>query len=264
MATFSNCCHGGKRQKWTSILTNSREVFEALNKEECEHTDTASYQPYYDDGGVLRFPTEEEAEYPAELCAKYAQAVRKDLQNAQLLVDAKEEARVQQISSQLDKYHRMTNPNLKEAIARRVAELERPLVNGNEQASLAELLRHGHYRGTDVRLFVEFNDRNGLVPYPAYRWLWRDVLSFKWKHSSHINEFEAQALVAHLKRILRDASNFGSRHMFIVDSQVLYFALGKGRSPSRRLNRILKSNSPSTDGRCVCFPCLDVVGLEPC
>lgn len=84
------------------------------------------------------------------------------------------------------------------------------------------------------------NDRKEMVPYPAYRWLWRDVLSFKWKHTGHINELEAQAFVAHVKRILRNASNFHTRHMIVVDSQVLYFALGKGRSPSRRLNRILK------------------------
>ena len=240
MATFSNCCHGGQRQKWTSILTNSYELFLALNKEECEHTDTGSYQPYRDENGKICYPTEEEAEYPSALCAKYAQAARKEMLNAQLLVDAKEERRLQVIASQLEKYHRMANPSLKEAIARRVAELEKPLVTGNEEKALAELLRNGHYRGTDVRLFVEFNDRKELVPYPAYRWLWRDVLSFKWKHSSHINELETQALVAHLKRILRQKSNFGSRHMFVIDSQVLYFALGKGRSPSRRLNRILK------------------------
>ena len=241
MAYFSNCCHGGRREKWTALLTNSKELYNALHKEECEHThEEADYQPYYDEQGILRFPTEEEAEYPREMCAKMAQAVQRELVGAGLLVVAKEEQQVQAVAQQLEKYHRMQNPELKEAIARRVVELERPLVEGNEAEALAQLLRNGHYRGTDVRLFVDFNDRKELVPYPAYRWLWRDVLSFRWKHTGHINELEAQAFVAHVKRILRQASNFNSRHMIVVDSQVLYFALGKGRSPSRRLNRILK------------------------
>lgn len=35
MATWSQCCYGGKRVKWTSLLTNSRRAYEALNREEC-------------------------------------------------------------------------------------------------------------------------------------------------------------------------------------------------------------------------------------
>ena len=81
MAVFS--CHGGKREKWTALLTNSKEVYDAMHKEDCEHThEQADYQPYYDEEGVLRFPTEEEAEYPQEMCAKMAQAVRRQLLKA--------------------------------------------------------------------------------------------------------------------------------------------------------------------------------------
>lgn len=31
MAVFSNCCFGGRRRKWTSLLTNCREIFDAMN-----------------------------------------------------------------------------------------------------------------------------------------------------------------------------------------------------------------------------------------
>lgn len=157
MAVFSNCCHGGRREKWTALLTNSEELYQAMHKENCEHThEQADYQPYYDEEGVLRFPTEEEAEYPQEMCAKMAQAVRRQLVKAGLLVDTQEEQQVRQLSSQLEKYHRMNDPSLKEVIARRVVSLERPLVVGNEKQALEQLLRNVHYRGTDVRLFVEF------------------------------------------------------------------------------------------------------------
>eukprot|EP00438_Fugacium_kawagutii_P024080 Skav212943 [mRNA] locus=scaffold374:499856:502796:- [translate_table: standard] len=62
MAVFSNCCHGGRRQKWTSVLTNNRALFEALHRPECEHGPGDDYAPYYV-GSKVVFPTEEEAEY---------------------------------------------------------------------------------------------------------------------------------------------------------------------------------------------------------
>ena len=50
MAVFSNCCHGGRREKWTALLTNSKEVYDAMHKENCEHAhEQADYQPYYDE-----------------------------------------------------------------------------------------------------------------------------------------------------------------------------------------------------------------------
>lgn len=125
-------------------------------------------------------------------------------------------------------------------MAQRILDIEKTLVEGNEHEAMRFLLRNGHYRGTDVRLCLLNGEQRELVPYPAYRWLWRDVLSFKWKQEAHINELEAQALVAHVKRLLREGENQCLRFLVVVDSQVLYYAVGKGRSPSRRLNRILK------------------------
>ena len=58
-------------------------------------------------------------------------------------------------------------------------------------------------------------------------------MAFKWKQEGHINELEAQALAAHVRRILREDGMQQVRVMGVLDSQVLYFAL-------RRLNRILR------------------------
>lgn len=80
-----------------------------------------------------------------------------------------------------------------------------------------------------------------MVPYPALRWVWREVLSYRWKHDGdHINVLEAQAHFTHLRRISRENQNHHSRLFVVVDSQVLFYAVGKGRSPSIRLNRVLR------------------------
>jgi hypothetical protein len=125
-------------------------------------------------------------------------------------------------------------------VAQRILQLEKKLTTGKEGQALYDLLKNGHYRGTDIRLFVEHNSARELVPYPAYRWLWRDTLSFRWKQESHINELEGQALVAHVRRLLREQEVTHVRVMVVVDSQVLFYAVGKGRSPAKRINRLLK------------------------
>ena len=125
-------------------------------------------------------------------------------------------------------------------MAKRIFELENQLVAGKEKEALHTLLNNGHYRGTDVRFAVEHFAQRELVPYPAYRWLWRDTLSFRWKQEAHINELEIQALIAHIRRLMREPDVRQARLMVVVDSQVLFYAVGKGRSPSKRINRLLR------------------------
>ena len=239
MAVFSNCCFGGRREKWTAVLTNCPEIYEELRCPDCPHGMQDDYQPYYDDEGWVIYPTEKEAEYPEGLCSAYAQGLKRYLQRIGKWPNEADH-RVQQIAQELEKYSRFQDEDLKQKVAQRVYELEEKLTQGNESRSLYELLRNGHYRGTDIRLFVEHQQHKEMVPYPAYRWLWKDVLSFKSNQEAHINELEAQALATHVRRLLKQRDIHGLRVMIVIDSQVLFFALGKGRSPSRRLNRVLK------------------------
>lgn len=127
-----------------------------------------------------------------------------------------------------------------EGIARQVLALENQCEPGQEEEHLHWLLARGHYRGTDVRLSLEHCGAKHLVPYPAGRWLWRELLSFRWKSDGHINILEAQAFFAHARRILRDPAMRSCRLLVVVDSQVLYYVLGKGRSASTQLNRVLR------------------------
>ena len=238
MSVYSSCCFGGARQKWTAVLTNSPAIFEALHTPDCLH-DAADYQPYRDVDGTVVYPTEEEAEYPLAMAQAYAQGLRRHFEATGLWPD-EEAFRVQSIAKELTKYSRFTDEELKLKVAQHIFQLEKNLTAGKEAQALYDLLKNGHYRGTDIRLFVEHNSARELVPYPAYRWLWRDTLSFRWKQESHINELEGQALVAHVRRLLREQEVASVRVMVVVDSQVLFYAVGKGRSPAKRINRLLK------------------------
>ena len=241
MAIFSNCCFGGQRRKWTAYLTNNSEVYEALHRPQCPHGKDSGldYTPYLQAGRVV-YPTEEEAEYPHGLCEALARVYRRIFKIDELALYEDRKQRLDQIQQELSKYHRCEDTELRMQIARAVLEMEERCNTGYEQSHVNWLLSHGHYRGADIRLAVEYHGAKQLVPYPAGRWVWRDVLSFKWRIEGHINELEAQALFAHARRVLRDPQMRHVRLMVVIDSQVLFFALGKGRSPATRLNRILR------------------------
>eukprot|EP00438_Fugacium_kawagutii_P026465 Skav202776 [mRNA] locus=scaffold326:329563:334590:- [translate_table: standard] len=216
-----------------------QEIFEGLNWPDCPHSTWGDYQPYFDDDGVIRYPTEEEAEYPLGLCQAYAQGLKAGLV-AKGVWPNEQAFRQGQIAKQLEKYSRFEDPDLLQKVAARILDLEATLIEGQEDAAFAAMLRHGHYRGTDIRYAVEHNAQRELAPYPAYRWLWRETMSYKRKQDAHINELETQALVAHIRRLLKEPCVFKVKLMVIVDSQVLFYAVGKGRSPSLRLNRLLR------------------------
>ena len=88
MAVFSNCCFGGRRRKWTAVLTNSRLLFESLHQPHCPHGDAEDYQPFFDDQGTIVYPTEQEAEYPQGLVEAYALAAKQYLVQAGLFPQA--------------------------------------------------------------------------------------------------------------------------------------------------------------------------------
>jgi hypothetical protein len=116
------------------------------------------------------------------------------------------------------------------------------MTEGNEGTHLQWLLRNVGLRGTDVRITVpdEQIQKEVVHPYPAFRWLWRTVLSYPWSSEQHINLLEVTAVLTEFRRRLRDPTNIKLRFMNIVDSLVTYYAITKGRSGSKRLNRTLR------------------------
>lgn len=188
-------------------------------------------------GGRIHYPTEEEAEYPTELCKKYAKGAARSIQLEAHVDEVHKMAPEQAIEKDLARYHRCDDQELRQKMVKEIVAMEDRCLPGQEQVHLEWLLANGHYRGTGIRLAVEHCGGKHLVPYPAHRW---EVLSFKWKKDEHINILEAQALMAHIRKILRDPTMRSTRILVVIDSQVLYYALGNGRSPSTQLNRVLR------------------------
>ena len=213
----------------------------ALHRPECEHDSTEDYQPYWNhEHRCVVFPTEEEAEYPWGLCEAYGRAARSVLTLDEHIAQILKGVRLEAIEEELKKYHRTADAELRAILAEKIYEWEIEMHGGEEKSQLNKLLRFGHYRGTDIRLAVEVAGARQMFPYPAYRWLWKDFLAFRWKVDGHINVLEGQALLAHIRRLMREERFHGRRLMVVLDSQVIFYALGKGRSPASRLNRLLR------------------------
>ena len=70
---------------------------------------------------------------------------------------------------------------------------------------------------------------------------WRTVVSYKFRFEEpRIVLLEAQALLTGLRWLFSDPKFFGRRIIFFLDSQSLLGAVVKGRSSSRRLNRLCR------------------------
>eukprot|EP00438_Fugacium_kawagutii_P030985 Skav203561 [mRNA] locus=scaffold3576:162348:162836:+ [translate_table: standard] len=114
---------------------------------------------------------------------------------------------------------------------------------GEEKVRLKALWRNVSYRGTDLRAYLYLTDEleeKHEVPYPALRWEWKTLMSRPWKQEAHINELKLCAVVATIKHRGRNSQKLSKRWFLIVDSMVARGALAKGRSSSRRLNRVLR------------------------
>ena len=122
-----------------------------------------------------------------------------------------------------------------------VARLEASMVPGREDEHLLSIVRKTSHRGTDVRLLsTQFLCEEEIVPYPALRWFWQEILAWPWQEEQHINVLEAQALLTYMRRKARDLSQRDQRYVHVLDSRVVTAVLAKGRSRSRRLSRIAR------------------------
>ena len=69
---------------------------------------------------------------------------------------------------------------------------------------------------------------------------WRTVFSYKFKWGSHINILELSAFLSHLRHRARTVKSRNERFYHILDSKVACGVITKGRSSSRRLNRVCR------------------------
>ena len=247
-AKGSACCWGGRREKWYGVLTNSHLLMAAINHPDCPgHTGLLDYEVTENPDGSLHYPTEEEAEYPMQFCHAYAEGIHNDMEQQGLFHQAMMEGRLAWIRQELGQSTlRLQQREVTEHAAREVLALERMMVHAQERQHLLALVREASIRGADVRLLMSVNEESHEWPYPAYRWYWQEKLSYPWKQEDHINELELQAFIVMVRRRVRKASRHHSRYLHIVDSAVTRGAVAKGRSTSRRLNRLLRKVAAMT------------------
>ena len=233
-AVGSNCCWGGERVKWYALLNNSEEIH--VHRPDCPgHENLRGYEVTLNPDGSLKFATEEEAEYKEAWCQAYAQGLRQQLDKLGWIDKALKIGRQKTFLKELTQStQRLSVPSVAREVAIEVAQMEQSMHVGLERKHLREMARRTSIRGTDVRLLL---GENGLeTPYPAYRWLWHEVLAYAWREPRHINEGEGTAFNVMLRRRCKDPSKHEARYLNVVDSLVTRGAISKGRSPSKGMN----------------------------
>lgn len=241
-AKGSACCWGGHREKWYGVLTNSHVLLGAIHQPDCPgHEGLLGYEVTENADGTLHYPTEEEAEYPQGFCEAYAEGLKQDFEEQGLIRAALAEGRLRWLRQELGQSTmRLQQREVTEHAAREVWSLEQTMKLSMERQHLLAMARQASIRGADIRLHMTVNDVAHEWPYPAYRWYWQEKLSYAWKQSDHINELEMQAFIVMLRRRARRADRHHARYLHVADSAVTRGAVAKGRSTSRRLNRLLK------------------------
>ena len=252
IAVASLCCFGGPCECWVQIATNTFEVWRNLHKPRCECSKKDSPAEAEYEGGHWRFRTEAQLELPDGFVNVLADGLLEHmLMHGEHDPGEPFEGNKAWIDGELEKAgKRFSLEARRKRAVDKISQLEEEMQPGLEAMHLARMVRRAHYRGTDVRLMAREPDEVGEdslvadplkeVPYPAYRWLWREQLSFAWKHEQHINILEVAAAFAHLRRKSRGPEGHALRQLIVLDSKVAANVMAKGRSSPRRLNRMCR------------------------
>ena len=215
-----------------------------MHRPTCEgHTNLLPYEVHEETDGSLRYDTEEGSQYPQGWCRKYAQGLRALVEGKGLHLEARYDGRKLWVMDELaESTDRLKDESAASNMAGDIVSLEMTMKEGQERAHLKEMLRRLTIRGTELKL--QFQEGGaGELPYPAYRWYFKKVFSYKWKEELHINIGELNSFISMTERRASDREKHGTRYLAILDSQVVRGALGKGRSPSRAMNRGLKKSA---------------------
>eukprot|EP00438_Fugacium_kawagutii_P006300 Skav233308 [mRNA] locus=scaffold4193:88579:93795:+ [translate_table: standard] len=106
-----------------------------------------------------------------------------------------------------------------------------------------QFLRRAAFRGSDVRLDLQLAYRPDAVARTSInpdRWVWEVAQSYPWRQEEHINILELRAILRGLEWRARSSAFHSCRFLHLSDSQICLAVLAKGRSSSRRINRILR------------------------
>eukprot|EP00438_Fugacium_kawagutii_P025118 Skav230791 [mRNA] locus=scaffold312:65520:71347:+ [translate_table: standard] len=262
----SCCCFGGEREKWFDFFGNLETLPAFLHRDCPGHPNLRPYEVEERADGSLRFDTADEAEYPVGLCEAYATAFRRALDAKQYFEMVVQDEFERYYQHELEQStSRLASAHVTKAVAYELTVQDYKLRPGKEAHHLKSLLRHATFRGTDVRLHLDLEGLEGTevheVPYLAMRWQWRTIMAYPWRQEGHINELEVNAVAVFLKRRARSQRQHSTKFFHVLDSSVSRGALAKGRSSSKRLNKVVRKCIDSMSGRR--RKSLKYVGLHP-
>ena len=111
---------------------------------------------------------------------------------------------------------------------------------------LHQLIKWVDYRGADLPLDLQGPalGPQQFIPYPAFLWVWEVVQHMAWRQPQHINILEYNAFFQYVRSLSNDLCVNGHRMFHVFDSKVVSSAVAKGRSPSRRMNRLARRTLP--------------------
>ena len=137
---------------------------------------------------------------------------------------------------------------------------------GQEAAHLKHLLQFVDFKGTDVKLGIEpLTEARQFFPYPAMIWCWQTKQVYPFKQGQHINILEMIAVLNYFRSLSNVVEVHGHRCFHILDSKVSSSVIAKGRSSSRRLNRILRRLCPFQVGLAIrILPLWTISRWMPC
>ena len=202
-----------------------------------------SAKAWYEGSLRITFECCEELTFPPNLCDALAQAIKRDIGEISPLIPGKltDRSMEWQLMAQLrGAAAKLRSPAEAEAAAEIIAPLAQEILE-DPQGHLRKMLGRGHYRGTEVRLMAPGEPDNlKMVPYPAHLWRWRNTLSFAWQNEDNITALEMLAALAEIRRRARQLGTQGTRFFHVLDSQVVYHIMAKGRAHGKRLNRLAR------------------------
>ncbi len=121
--------------------------------------------------------------------------------------------------------------------------MEASQVKSFSQRLVHHYLRRMEFRGSDVRLDLGIVFRPDAAPRTSIdpsRWVWTVAHSWPYRQEEHINVLELRAILHTLEWRARGADFNKVRFLHLADSQICLAVLTKGRSSSRKLNRLLQ------------------------
>ena len=105
------------------------------------------------------------------------------------------------------------------------------------------LLSRVNHTGSDVKITTgEFMNPKALCrqSVSADWWDWRASFKVRWKHKEHINILELRSILLAIKYHISHLKAENCRVFHLTDSYVCMSVVGKGRTGSKRLSRVLK------------------------